>query len=398
LSSRPAGCHTAGVLSAPLSILAFLVAVIAAAEWLDNNTRLRHLGAALLVIVFAALATNVGIIPAYGQETPVYDAIFTWIAPLGIFWLLLLVDLGSVLRAGTPSLVLFLIGAAGTVGGVVLAYLLEGGRQAFGDLSAALAGMYTGTYIGGSVNFNAVALAYGVNESPALYAGAAAVDNAATTVWMIACVALPRLLAPLWPRRPAPAPAVASVPGAADTHPAGSVSLFDLSVVLALGLCAVLLADAIAGGIAALTGLAIPSVLVLTTIALLLAQLPPVQGLRASRILGLFAVYLFLAVIGTLCDLGALTEIGALAPRLLLFVTVVVLVHGITVFGAARLLGFDVATAAVASQANIGGGTTALALARSLGRADLELPAILVGSLGTALGNYLGFLVVALLS
>ena len=34
-----------------------------------------------------------------------------------------------------------------------------------------------------------------------------------------------------------------------------------------------------------------------------------------------------------------------------------------------------------------------VALARSLGRPDLVLPAILVGSLGTALGTYLGFAV-----
>ncbi len=46
---------------------------------------------------------------------------------------------------------------------------------------------------------------------------------------------------------------------------------------------------------------------------------------------------------------------------------------------------------AVASQANIGGGTSALALARSLNRPDLVLPAILIGSLGLALGTYLGF-------
>ncbi len=47
---------------------------------------------------------------------------------------------------------------------------------------------------------------------------------------------------------------------------------------------------------------------------------------------------------------------------------------------------------AVASQANIGGGTSALALARSLDRSDLVLPAILVGSLGYGVGTYLGFL------
>lgn len=67
------------------------------------------------------------------------------------------------------------------------------------------------------------------------------------------------------------------------------------------------------------------------------------------------------------------------------------------VFGGGAVLKLDPAVAAVASQANIGGGTSALALARSLDREDLELPAILVGSLGNALGTYLGFLAVVLL-
>ncbi len=61
------------------------------------------------------------------------------------------------------------------------------------------------------------------------------------------------------------------------------------------------------------------------------------------------------------------------------------------------MFGFDLETAAVAAQANIGGSISALALARSLGLGDLELPAILVGSIGLVLGSYLGFLVAALL-
>lgn len=48
---------------------------------------------------------------------------------------------------------------------------------------------------------------------------------------------------------------------------------------------------------------------------------------------------------------------------------------------------------AVASQANIGGSSTAIALAKSFKRDDLFLPAILVGSLGAGIGTYLGFFV-----
>ena len=80
-----------------------------------------------------------------------------------------------------------------------------------------------------------------------------------------------------------------------------------------------------------------------------------------------------------------------------LFVVVLVGVHGGIAFGMAALLRLDPVLAAVASQANIGGGTSALALARSLGRSELVLPAILIGSLGNAVGTYLGFLTAAFL-
>ena len=135
--------------------------------------------------------------------------------------------------------------------------------------------------------------------------------------------------------------------------------------------------------------------LILTTLALVLAQLPHVQALRGTRLTGWLAVMLFLAVIGALCDLHALGSIGALGRDLMIFVVVILAVHGAVVFGGAALLRVDPALAAVASQANIGGSTSALALARSLGRGDLVLPGILVGAVGNALGTYLGFLVAA---
>ena len=51
----------------------------------------------------------------------------------------------------------------------------------------------------------------------------------------------------------------------------------------------------------------------------------------------------------------------------------------------------------VVSQANIGGAPTAIALAETFDRKELILPAILVGTLGNALGSYLGFFVVYVL-
>jgi uncharacterized membrane protein len=110
----------------------------------------------------------------------------------------------------------------------------------------------------------------------------------------------------------------------------------------------------------------------------------------------MYAVYLFLTVIGAFCDVHALASLGTLGLVLLAFTAVTVLVHGIIVFGAAWLFRMDLDGAAVASQANVGGSTSALALAKSLGREDLILAGILLGSLGNAIGTFLGFAVVGL--
>jgi uncharacterized membrane protein len=105
----------------------------------------------------------------------------------------------------------------------------------------------------------------------------------------------------------------------------------------------------------------------------------------------MFAVYLFLAVIGAFCDFAALRSLGRLGLALLGLALTTVLVHGMIIFAAARVMRIELDIAAVASQANIGGPPSALALARSLGRDDLVLPAVLVGALGYALGTFLGF-------
>ena len=51
----------------------------------------------------------------------------------------------------------------------------------------------------------------------------------------------------------------------------------------------------------------------------------------------------------------------------------------------------------VASQAAIGGPSTALALATSLKRAELALPAVAIGLLGYLVGTYLGLIASAVL-
>jgi len=107
-----------------------------------------------------------------------------------------------------------------------------------------------------------------------------------------------------------------------------------------------------------------------------------------------YLVYIFLAVIGAYCEIGAVIELKTLGLSLLGFTAFAVLLHGIITILLGSLVYKDWEMISIVSQANIGGGTTAIALAETFNRKELLLPAILVGSLGNALGTYLGFLVV----
>ena len=378
-------------------VFAVLAGLVALSEWLVRRTALKHIGSALLVIVLTAIVANVGIIPTTSTPeapVPAYDIIFSIVAPVSIFWLLLHVNLRAVMRAGLPILSVFGIGAVATVIGVFAGMFVINGAAAFGSDFGALGGMFAGTYTGGSVNFNAVALHYEVMQQGVLYGGAVVVDNIVTTIWIAVTLVVPRILAGVRRRVSGDIAEVRdAILGIEDDteelHP------LDVGVTLFIGFGALALSEwlsRLAEPVAT-----IPSILIITTLALIVAQLPVAARIRGARSLGMFAVYLFLAVIGAYCDFGALGNIGTLGANLLAFASVVVVVHGVLTYGAAAVLRIDPTIASVASQANVGGSTSALALARSLGRDDLVLPAVLIGSLGNAAGTYLGFWTAAML-
>ena len=78
-------------------------------------------------------------------------------------------------------------------------------------------------------------------------------------------------------------------------------------------------------------------------------------------------------------------------PTLFPFALVSVATHGLVIFGVGRLLRLNAGTLAVASQANIGGAASAVAIASARGYGDELLPGIAVALAGYAVGNYFGF-------
>jgi len=369
-------------------LLAVLCAVAAVAEWLGRFPAGRWLGGAIISLFIGMLLANVGLIPAVSNAPPLYGYLIAVGAPVAIFLLLLDVRLNALKRAGLPMLVAFGIGSLGTLVGVATAFWLTNADEWLGRFAAPVGGMYAATYIGGSANLTAVALHYGVTDEPVLFAATNVADSVVGTLWIAALVVLAQLLHRLLRTRPAPA-----VADAGQLEDARPVSLVGLGMLLALGFGSLSMSQRLSAWTAEL-GAQIPAMLILTTVALLVAQIPAVHRVGGARMLGVFGSYLFLAVIGASCDLEALAGLGRVGGLLVLFVVLVLLIHGVFQFGVGRLLRLSPETLAIASSANIGGALTIMPIATGLRRMDLLLPGILVGSLGNAIGTYAGFLMV----
>jgi uncharacterized membrane protein len=227
-----------------------------------------------------------------------------------------------------------------------------------------------------------------VTDEPALFAGVNVADGIVGTLWLAALVMVVRLLQRLCVT--GPEPVSPDTPEPPDVRP---VTVISISALLALAFASFWMSQQLSDWTAD-RGIRVPAILILTTLALLMAHFPAVKRLGGARTLGLFAAYLFIAVIGASCDFEALQGLGRSGGLLVLFVAIVLLVHGLVQFGVGRLLRLSPETLAIASSANVGGTLTILPIARGLRRMDLLLPGILVGSLGNAIGTYAGFLMV----
>ena len=381
------------MIESPLFLTAAVVAITALGFWLERNVRfLSRVGASLLVILLGALLSNAGVVPA---RSPVYGAITGPVTSLAIAWLLLSVHIGDLKLVGPRMVAAFGLAAAGTVLGAAAGTLLFSPQ--FAENTWRLAGAFTGTYTGGSLNF--VAVGRGLELPETLFAGATAADNLTTGLWLGACLLLPVWLRPFYPT---PIPGEDEGDGVdgdeagnggpstermeESAHPffrTAPVSVLSLAKLFALGFLLLVAAR----GMGALVP-QVPTVLWLTTLALAVAHVPRFSRMDGAMQLGNFALHLFFAVIGIYSRIGQILSVGV---SVFFFTLVVVGIHGLVVYGGGRLLNMDVGTLSVASQAAVGGPSSALAVAVSRRWRALILPGVVVGLLGYAAGNYLGY-------
>jgi uncharacterized membrane protein len=283
-------------------------------------------------------------------------------------------------------LVAFVIGSAAVVAGVMLGvFLLD-----LGSFEAELAGIFTGTYIGGALNFAAVAEASGMQDGSML-AAAIAADNVVTNLHFLLIIFILGMawLARHYPTRHMENAEPCSARVGPEAHRIANLDIAGLLGALALAFTLAALGKALAeaGGK--------PQFAILGTTALsviLATALPqPLKKLSGHREAGNVMMFIFLASIGATADIWQLIEIG---PVLFVFAAVIILVHLIVLFGVGKLLRLDLAELAMASAVAIGGPSSAPALAAAKGWRDLLIPGVLAGSFGYAIGSFIGISVV----
>lgn len=386
--------------SDPIVILTLLCLCIAVA---DGLSRLRggHLpGAPVLSLLLAAVLSNLGLLPSGAQSPALYAGIFVVVAPMAIFYLLLDAHLRQLRERALPMLLVFLIAAMGTLIAVVVAAGLTHLDDHLGDAGRQLAAAMTANLIGSGAEYDVLAQQLHLTANAPLYRAGLSLNALLASLWIVLCSLLPAVLQTLPRYRHG-----AWIAGHSHTRHATSeshraheqlASLGAFALLLVLGLAAYGLSEATARVLARL-GVAVPSILLIGLFALGLAQTGLPSRLPGSKALGRFGVCLFLAVLGTQADVMSLLSLGSLGALLSTFVLIVLAIHLALLVAVGYALRLDPDLLAIASQAGIGGASTAMAVAESRQRHDLAMPAIIAGSVGNALGVTGGLLALRLL-
>lgn len=356
---------------------------------------------AIIALIGALALSNLKIIPT---ESPVYDNVWTYVVPLAITLLLYQCNIKKIWKESGKMLIIYLLSAVGTmIGAVVGFYLLASKIPYLGEVAA----MMTGSYIGGGANFAAMSAAF---DTPGDVVSAAVVsDNLLMALYFFVLIAMPSIA---FFRKHFLHPYVDEVEkqevkegetAAASYWTHKDISLKDIALCIGSAFVIVAVSTSIAQFFASVipTSNAFLSLLntllgnqylIITTVTMICATIfgDFFSNLGGAQELGTFLIYIFFVVIGVP---ASIQSIIMNSPLLLVFCFIVVLINMIVTFICAKLFKFNLEEAILASNACIGGPTTAAAMAVSKGWTKLIAPIMLIGTLGYVIGNYCGIII-----
>lgn len=386
-----------------ITLWGIIVVWAAASIYLEQKyTWAGKVSGAIIALIGAVVLSNTGVIPT---ESPVYDAVWAFIIPLAIPLLLFHVNFKKIWQESGRLLLIFLISSIGTVAGTIISFFVLKNHIPYLDKIGA---MMSASYTGGGVNFAAMTAKF---ETPETMVSATVVaDNLMMALYFIVLMMIPTMQ--FFRKRfshPHVLEVEQSVAGNEGKTQAEAfwtrkeISLQDIALSIGTAFFLVIISfkfatfldgiipsgEDVSFGLNLLNGLFGDQYLVLTTITFLALALFPsyFEKINGSQEMGTFLIHLFFVVIGIPASIPLIIQN---APLLLIFVAIIVIVNMLISLTAGKLLKFNLEEILVVSNANIGGPTTAAAMAIAKGWTKLIGPILVVGTIGYIIGNYIG--------
>ena len=389
-----------------LLLWTFLMLAASVAIYIELNCRwAAKIPGAVLALLIALAASNFGLIPT---DAPAYDAVWGYIVPLAIPLLLFQLDLHALFKESGRLLIIFLISSVGTMLGALIGFfMLKDHIPELGKIT----GMISASYTGGGVNF--AAMTARLEPSKDITAATIVADNLMMACYFFILIGISGSYAvrKIWGspyQDELDKNGTSNQNMAADYWQTKPISLQSIALSLGASMAIVAVAFTVSKWLKGILGegsnmatnmlfsLVTDKYLLLTSLTLLVIALfrNGVRKLDGSQELGTYGIYLFFVVIGIPVSIPLIIQN---APLLFVFTLTVAMVNLLITLIFGKLLKFSIEEIVLACNANVGGPTTAAALAIGKGWRDLIGPILLIGTVGYIIGNYIGMFIYGLI-
>ncbi|XP_021726711.1 uncharacterized protein LOC110693854 isoform X2 [Chenopodium quinoa] len=327
---------------------------------------------ALVSILIGLAASNLRIIP---YEAKTYSIVLEYLLPLTVRLLLFRANMRQLAQSTGRLLLAFLLGSVATVIGTVVAFFIVPMRSLGAD-GWKIATALMGSYIGGSVNYIAISEILGI--SPSNVAAGVAADNVICAVYFMVLFAIASRIPPEVSKSTTDVAVTSESKTEIKFHTLPTAT----AIAVSFAICSC------AAYITKLSGIQGGTIPLATAIMVILATVcPPVFSYLApsAEVISSVSMQVFFVVIGAS---GNIWSVINTAPSIFLFAFVQVMVHLFIILGLGKIFNFDLKLLLLASNANIGGPTTASGMATSKGWKSLIIPGILVGIFGISIATF----------
>ena len=372
------------------SMLAVILILVAGAFWVQKFKVFKMLGPALCIIVAGILLVNLKIVPGYCD---IYGTISVYCIPISISLYLLNVDFKQIVKMSKQPLLaiasaVISVSVVAVIFGVIFGSKIDEGWK--------VAGMFVGTYTGGSGNLTAIAT--GLNASASTIAAANAADYVVGMPTLVLMFAAPAFMKgskkfqKLWPYS-FTEKELEGDGNQKELMEAEDWSIKDIAILLAIATSVVALSTKLSGYMPADFASA-GRILLISTFSILVAQIPAVRKLKGALNLGLFFGMMFLAVVGFSVDIRGF--LGS-AISITLFCFCVIVGSLVLHLAITRLLRIKQEYVLLGIVGAIADGTTAALVASGAKWKSLISIGLLMGIIGGVCGNYIGIAVAYLI-